>query len=108
MKNPPSNVGRKRHRFNPRVGRIPWGRNWQPISVLWPGKFHGQRDLVGYSPRGHKELDISGQLTTPAHGFKSKNASGHFRKERWIEILGKIVKEELVKRGVHIMRVPIF
>ena len=23
-----------------------------------PGKFHGQRSLAGYSPLGHKELDI--------------------------------------------------
>ena len=63
---------------------------------------------MGYSPWGHKELDITGQLTTPAHEIKSENESGHFRKERWVEILGKIVKEELIKRGVHIMRVPIF
>jgi len=24
-----------------------------------PGKSHGQRSLVGYSPRGHKELDMT-------------------------------------------------
>ena len=24
-----------------------------------PGKFHGQRSLVGYSPWGHKEVDMS-------------------------------------------------
>ena len=27
-----------------------------------PGKSHGQRSLVGYSPRGHKELDTTQQL----------------------------------------------
>ena len=27
-----------------------------------PGKFHGQRSLVGYSPWGHKELDTTEQL----------------------------------------------
>ena len=26
----------------------PWRRKWQPIPVLLPGKFHGQRSLVGY------------------------------------------------------------
>ena len=31
----------KRHGFNPRVGKIPWRRNWQPTPVLLPGKFHG-------------------------------------------------------------------
>ena len=26
---------------------------------LLPGKSHGQRNLVGYSPWGHKELDMT-------------------------------------------------
>ena len=28
----------KRRRFNPRIGRIPWRRAWQPTLVLLPGK----------------------------------------------------------------------
>ena len=28
-----------------------------PTAVLVPGKFHGWRSLVGYSPWGCKELD---------------------------------------------------
>ena len=28
-----------------------------------PGEFHGQRSLVGHSPWGHKELDMTEQLT---------------------------------------------
>ena len=28
-------------------------------SILLPGKFHGQRSLVGYSPLGRKELDMT-------------------------------------------------
>ena len=35
--------------FNPRIRKIPWRRKWQPTPVLLPGKFHGQRSLVGYS-----------------------------------------------------------
>ena len=27
--------------------------------MFLPGKFHGQRSLVGYSPWGHKELDMT-------------------------------------------------
>ena len=27
---------RKRHGFNPQVGKIPWMRIWQPIPVFWP------------------------------------------------------------------------
>ena len=30
--------------------------------LLLPGKFHGQRSLVGYSPRDHKESDTTEQL----------------------------------------------
>ena len=37
----------------------PWRRKWQPTPVFLPGKFHGQRSLAGYSPRGHKELDMT-------------------------------------------------
>ena len=48
--------------FNPDVGKILWRRQWQPTPVLLPGKSHGWRILVGYSPRGCKELDIPEQL----------------------------------------------
>ena len=33
-------------------------------SVLLPGEFHGQRRLVGYSPWGRKESDMTEQLST--------------------------------------------
>ena len=38
------------------VGLIPGsGRwKWQPMTVFLPGKSHGQRSLVGYSPWGHR------------------------------------------------------
>ena len=29
-----------------------WRRQWHPTPVLLPGKFHGWRNLVGYSPWG--------------------------------------------------------
>ena len=48
-----------RPRFNPWVRKIPWRRKWQPTPVLFPGKFHGQRSLMGYSPWGHKESDTT-------------------------------------------------
>ena len=40
-------------------GKIPWRRKWQPTPVFLPGEFHGQRGLVGYSPWGHKESDMT-------------------------------------------------
>ena len=36
-----------------------WRRKWQPTPVLLPGKSHGWRSLVGYSPWGHKESDTT-------------------------------------------------
>ena len=38
----------------------------QLTPVFLPGKFHGQRSLVGYSPWGHKELDTTGELSIPS------------------------------------------
>ena len=35
-------------------GKISWRREWQPISVLLLGEFHGQRSLAG-----HKESDTT-------------------------------------------------
>ena len=29
--------------FHPWVGKIPWGRKWQPAPVFLPGESHGQR-----------------------------------------------------------------
>ena len=45
--------------FNPWVRKISWRRKWQPTPVFLPGKSHGQRNLVDYSPWGCKELDTT-------------------------------------------------
>ena len=45
----------KRRGFDPWVEKIPWRRKWQPTPLFLPGKSHGQRSLVGYSPQGCKE-----------------------------------------------------
>ena len=34
----------------------PCRRKWQPTPVFLPGKSHGQRNLAGYSPWGHKRF----------------------------------------------------
>ena len=44
------------------VGKIPWRRECLPTPVFWPGEFHGQRSLAGYSPWSHKELDMTERL----------------------------------------------
>ena len=40
--------------FDPRVGKIPWRRKWQPNPVFLPGRSHGQRSLAGNSPWVHR------------------------------------------------------
>ena len=50
-------------RFDPRAGKIPWRRKWQPIPIFLPGKSHGQRSLVGYSPWGWKESNTAEWIT---------------------------------------------
>ena len=52
----------RRHGFDPWVGKVPWRREWLPSPVVLPGESHGQRNLVGYSPRGRKESDTTERL----------------------------------------------
>ena len=59
------------HGLDPWVGEIPWRREWLPTPVFLPGEFHGQRNLVGYSPWGHKESDMS--EATSSHKDKRKS-----------------------------------
>ena len=54
VKNPP----------DPWVRKIPWNRKWHPTQVVLPGKFHGQRNLVGYSPWGRRESDTTERQST--------------------------------------------
>ena len=49
----------RRLRFDPWVGTTSWSRKWQPTPGFLPGKFHRQRSLVGYSPWGRKESDVT-------------------------------------------------
>ena len=59
-------------------------RQWQPTAGLLPGKSHGWRSLVGYSPWGGKELDTTERLhfhlgvnkRLTRYGSSSTGASG--------------------------------
>ena len=46
-------------RFDPWVGKMPWKREWLPTPVFLPGRPQGQRSLMGLSPWGHKESDMT-------------------------------------------------
>ena len=49
----------RRREFHPWVKKIHWRRKWQPTPAFLPGKSHGQRNLVSYSPCDRKELDMT-------------------------------------------------
>ena len=53
--------------FAPWVGKIPWKRKWQSTTAFLPGKSHGQRSPVGYSPLGFKESDMIECLSMNAY-----------------------------------------
>ena len=69
---------------NPPAIHVTWARSlgqegsprekkWQPIPVLLPGKFHGQRSLVSYSPWGSKR--VGHNLATKQHVKGASTAS---------------------------------
>ena len=48
----------------PGLGRSPGGGHSNPLQYSCLENSHGQRSLVGYSPRGHKESDMTERLST--------------------------------------------
>ena len=81
----------KRRRFSPWIRKSPSSRKWQPAPVFLPGTSHGQRSLVGYRPRGHKESDRTDCACVPAcaHTHSEKLVSllscplGPFRRDSY-------------------------
>ena len=78
--------------FDPWVRKIPCRRKWQSTPVLLPGKFHGWRSLVGYSPWDHKELDTTEQLH-----FHSQGQQKERNHKIGAEINEKETKETIAK-----------
>ena len=48
----------------------PLEKEMQPTPVLLPGKPHGRRSLVGYSPWGHKQSDTTERLPFADVGYR--------------------------------------
>ena len=68
------------------AGLIPGSgrRTWQPTSVFLPGESHGQRNPVGYSPQGCKELDMT-EATEQAYTNTAKVPSADFSPKGAVE-----------------------
>ena len=59
VKNPPVNAGNIRDTgLIPGLGSSPGGEHGNRLQYL-PGESHGQRKLVGYSPKGYRELNMT-------------------------------------------------
>ena len=60
VKNTPANAGDARDAGSiPESGRSPGGGLGNPLQYSFLENPHRQRSLVGYSPRGHKESDMT-------------------------------------------------
>ena len=55
VKNPPA---MQETQIQPMGQEVPWRRTWQLTPVFLPGKSHGQRSLVGYSPWDLKRVRL--------------------------------------------------
>ena len=65
----------KRLGFDPWVRKIPRRRKWNPTLVFLPGRSHGQRSLVGYSPWGPNELDTTELARAHTHTQRNINCT---------------------------------
>ena len=59
VKTLPANAGDVRDCSIPGSGRSPGGGYDNPLQYSCLEKSHGQRNMVGYSPQGCKELDMT-------------------------------------------------
>ena len=73
-------------RFYPWVRKIPSRRKWQPTPLFLPGKSHGQRSLVGYSPWGRREVDTPEWLSTHIYTIRTTLSSSGSKKA-WSQLL---------------------
>ena len=63
----------KRCRFDAWVRKIHWRRAWQPTPVFFLGESQEQRNLAGYSPNHHKDLDTT-EATQHARTYSTGNS----------------------------------
>ena len=91
IKNPPASAGDIRDAGSiPGSGRSPGGGHGSPL-VFLPGESHGQRSLVGYSPRGCKEADTTEALPTQAELPSAVNTPVTKLRIKWVLLLVLLV-----------------
>ena len=71
VKNPDANAGDIRDMSSiPGLRRFPWRGKWQPTPLFLPEKSYGQRNMVGYSPNGRNESDMT-EVTEHIHTYRN-------------------------------------
>ena len=73
------------------MGKIPWRRAWPPTPAFLSGESHGQRSLVGYSPWGCKELDVT-EATEQTHAGTALVLRSHRENQEGEKNLGQSLK----------------
>ena len=77
----------RRPGFNPWLRKILWRRAWQPTPVFLPGEFRGQRSLVGYIPRGHRESDATERLALSVSPHWDSILSEFYIRHQWVIVV---------------------
>ena len=85
IKNPPAMW---ETRLRPLGWEDPLEKEWQPTPVFLPGESHGWRNLVAYSPQGHKELDTTERLNFHFHLLVEQG--GVYTVATWIIFFGEV------------------
>ena len=74
-------------------------RQWHPTPVLLPGKSHGRRSLVGWSPWGLEESDMTSLSLFHFHALEKEMAT-HSSVLAW-RIPGTVESGGLLSMGSH-------
>ena len=89
----------------------PQGRKCQPTLVFLPGKSHGQRSLVGYSPWGDRQSDTTEHThsTYVCVYVYVYNTCIYITEKTWVRSLGRkgpLEKEMVTHSSILAWKVP--
>ena len=87
--------------FDPWVENTSWRREWLLTPAFLHGESHGQRSLVVYSPRGHKESTMTKKLTLSLYQYKNPFFLAKYFKNFFLEQADTIQDLILVAMSFH-------
>ena len=94
----------RRHGFDPRVGKSPWRRKWQPPPMFLPGELHGQRSLVRCRPWGQSQTQRSTE-----HKHTHKQGRGQSIKSLCVGFISAAVTDDhrlwLKTTSLHLLQI---